>query len=246
MSTATRSANAERFAARVRRRRRRMVLRTVMSLLVVAGVGALAWLVWWSSVLSVHNVTVAGAEGDLAADIEEVAEVPLGVPLMRVNTGEVADRVGELPEVGEVEIQRSWPQTLTIEVQPRTPMAAVPDGGRWWSVDEHGVLFNRADKAPKGLPVLNAPTWASARLARATGVAVMSALPASVEKLVKSVQVESAADVRLILKDDVTVLWGTADRSDDKARVLLALMKRQEEPPSSYNVSAPDRPAVVP
>lgn len=246
MSRATRSANAERFAARARRRRRRLVLVTLVGILVVGAVGSAAWLVGWSSVLAVREVSVSGADGGLAAEIEEVAEVPIGVPLIRVDTGKVADRVEELSEVGEVEIRRSWPQTLTIEVQPRVAVAAVPDGRRWWSVDEHGVLFGRVDAAPDGLPVLEAPTADSATLARSTGAAVLTGLPSSVEKLVESVRVESAADVRLLLDDDVTVLWGTAERSEDKARALLALIERQEEPPTSYDVSAPDKPAVVP
>ncbi|NEE03095.1 cell division protein FtsQ/DivIB [Phytoactinopolyspora halotolerans] len=251
MSTATRSASAERFAARARRRRLRGVLRSVLILLVIGAVVAGVWLVRWSSVLSVQNVSVQGVPDDVAVEVEETAEVPVGVPLIDVDTAAVAERVRALPDVGDVEVRRSWPQTLTIDVEPREALAAIRDGGTWWSVDASGVLFGRADSRPDGVPELDAPTEDAATLARETGVAVLTQLPRSVEELVDSVEARSAADVRLHLADGSTVRWGTAERPEDKARVLLALMQQRQEddesePPEMYDVAAPDHPAVVP
>ncbi|NDL59190.1 cell division protein FtsQ/DivIB [Phytoactinopolyspora mesophila] len=242
----TRSVSAERFAARLRQRRKRRVGLALLALFGAAVVGAGGWLVGWSSVLAVQDVRITGVEDEKSDEVSAVAEVPIGVPLIRVDSGEVADRVRGLPEVGDVRIKRSWPSTLTIAVEPRIAEAAVPDGSRWWSVDESGTLFDRSDQPADGVPVLIAPTEDSAVLARAIGVEVLTGLPARVEEIVASVEVESAADVRLILDDDVTVRWGTADRGEDKAAALLALIEDQEEQPSGYDVSAPDRPVVVP
>ncbi|NED93822.1 FtsQ-type POTRA domain-containing protein [Phytoactinopolyspora alkaliphila] len=245
MSTATRSAGAERFAARARRRRFRGAVRVVIALLLAVAAGGLAWLVGWSSVLSVNDVAVHGVGDDLRSDVTDIAEVPIGVPLIRVDTDGVADRVRELPDVGEVSVRRSWPNTLTIDIAAREASAAVRDGRSWWSVDETGVLFGRADTPPDGVPVLVTPTDESARLARVTGVAVVTSLPSSIDQLVESVEAESPAGVRLILTDGTTVVWGTADRAQDKTRALLALMEaHDEDPPSVYDVSAPDTPAV--
>jgi cell division protein FtsQ len=219
---------------------------TLLTLLGAAAAGAGAWVVGWSSVLAVQDVRITGIEDDMSAEVAEVAEVPMGVPLVRVDAVEVADRVRELPEVGDVQIKRSWPHTLTIVVEPRVAEAAVPDGNRWWSVDESGVLFGLSDEPAADVPVMTAPTEDSAVLARATGVEVLTALPSSLDDVVVSVEVESAADVRLILDDDVIVRWGTGERPDDKAAALLALIEVQEEQPSVYDVSAPDRPVVVP
>lgn len=254
MSTATRPASAQRFAARARHRRIRGLVRLLLVLLLLVAAGGVVWLVGWSSVLSVQHMTVAGVDDEvrdgvaeeLRSDVAESAEVPIGMPLMRVDTGQVADRVRELPAVGDVEIRRSWPNTLTIEVEPREAAAAIRDGGTWWSVDHTGTLFNRSEAAPEGVPVLGAPVEESATLARSTGVAVLTGLPSSIEDMVERVEAESAADVRLTLDSGVTVVWGQAERAEEKARVLLELMDRQDEQPSAYDVSAPDTPAVVP
>lgn len=248
MSIASRAPSARLFAERARRQRLRRLLTLVA---VVAGavvVGLLAWLVGWSDVLAVKKVTVAGVADNRTAEVLRVAEAPTGVPLLRVDTDAVADRVRALPEAEAVDVRRSWPNTLTIDVTQRTPVAAVSSGGSWWQVDDAGVLFGESAAAPESLPVLDAPGGddEADEAVRAAGVAVLTSLPKPVLKLVDAVEAQSEADVRLTLTDGAVVRWGTAERIEDKARVLLALIAAQDETPSGYDVSAPEHPAVTP
>ncbi|WP_116948419.1 cell division protein FtsQ/DivIB [Jiangella endophytica] len=248
MSVASRSPSAQLFAARARRQRLRRLLGVLLALLGVAVVSGLVWLVGWSSVLSVKSVSVEGVPSSLSDEVLSLAEAPVGTPLARVDTDAVAERVAELPEAASVEVRRSWPSTLTIDVTPRVPVAAVSVDGSWWSVDETGALFGAADSRPDGLPVLSAPGDDSASdvddAVRAAGVTVLTGLPDSLYDLVDTVEARSEADIRLELSDGALVRWGTADDIDRKAEVLLALIDSQEEPPSSYDVSAPEHPAV--
>lgn len=245
--TATRTSNpastSRRFTARTRRRQ---ILRGITMLLVLGMVGGVIWLVGYSNVLSVNDVRVAGADGKLADHVLEVVDAPLGEPLARVDTGEVADRVDDIHEVSAVEVKRSWPRALTIEVTQREPVAAVPDDSSWWQIDAEGVLFGETSKRPKGLPVVEVSADADDQSERAMGAAVIGSLPASVVKRVDLARVESVADVQLDLKNGSTVVWGTNERADDKAAVLQALLKDHKGDEVTYNVSAPDNPAVVP
>lgn len=238
------------FAARARRRRLRRLLAVAALVGAVIMVSGTAWLVGWSGVLAVNAVSVEGAgdplDDGLAEEVRVAAGAPMGTPLARVDTGAVTERVLALPEVADVEISRSWPTTLTIEVTPRVGVATVRAGDTWWQLDESGVMFAEATARPESLPVLTAPAGEDDEKVRAAGVAVLTGLPADVRKLVKGVEAKSEADIRLELADDVEVKWGTADRIDDKAAVLLALIAAQEDAPSAYDVSAPDHPAVTP
>ena len=246
MSSTSRPSAAQRFAARARRRRLRRLLSIVSMLLGLGAVVAIVWAVGWSDLLAVRNVDVDGADDALAAEVKEAAEAPTGTPLVRVEVEPIAERVRELPEVATVEIHRSWPSGLTIEVTPRVGVAAMSDGEEWWSVDEHGVMFGASESRPEGLPVIEAPVEASGRATRAAGVAVVTGLPHDLRVKVEEVRAESEADVRLVLDDGAEVVWGTAERGDDKAEVLAALIAAQDETPRRYDVSAPDRPAVRP
>ncbi|WP_239001071.1 cell division protein FtsQ/DivIB [Jiangella asiatica] len=251
---ASRSASARLFAARARRRRLRRALGVVLGLLGLAGVVALVWLVGWSSVLAVKSVTVSGVSSSLSEEVLELADAPIGTPLARVDTGEIAERVAALPEAADVEVGRSWPTTLTIEVTPREPVATISSGDAWYCVDETGALFSESSSRPEGLPVLTAPVSDPGEseddldaAVRAAGVAVLTGMPSSLLELVDTIEARSEADIRLVLADGATVRWGTADDIDRKADVLLALIAGQdpEEPPSGYDVSAPGNPAVT-
>jgi cell division protein FtsQ len=236
--------SAERFAARARRRRLKRIAVGLAAVAAAAGIGAVVWLVGWSSVLAVSDVRVDGAEGRLRDRIVDVAEVPVGQPLIRVDVEAIGERVGEVADVAGVSVVRSWPRSVTIEVAARRPVAAVPDEDSWWLVDAEGVLFAESGDRPEGLPVLDASVDDSARRTRAAGVAVITSLAPAVAELVETVEAESEADITLELTSGASVSWGTAESGAEKSRVLLALIDREEGEPSDYDLSAPDRPAV--
>lgn len=226
-------------------------------LALVGALGAAVWVVGWSGVLAVREVRVevdgadaasAGSVGaDLAARVEDAAAVASGTPLARVDADAVEARVDEaVPDIAGVEVRRSWPRTLTIAVTSRVAAAVVPDGDRWWSVDDSGVLFAPSPERPEGLPVVEASAASAAAATRAAGVAVAAGLPADLLALVDAVVAESEADVRLELADGALVMWGTPERGADKAEVLLALIAGRDDPPRRYDVTAPDHPAVRP
>ena len=87
------------------------------------------------------------------------------------------------------------------------------------------------------------PVDADAEATRAAGAAVLDGLPSTVRELVGAVSAESEADVRLELVDGATVRWGGRELADRKAEVLLTLLDQEG---STYDVSAPQRPAVIP
>lgn len=233
-----------RFAARARQARLRRLAHIGLALLAAAAVGVAGWVVGWSDALAVDEVRVTGVGEPLSTTVLDAAEVPVGTPLIRLDTAGIAARVAEVSEVADVEVSRSWPSAVTVQVTPRTPVATVPDDDQWWRVDASGVLFGASAERPGQLPVLQAGDSADDAAARAAGVAVIADLPAEVADLVEEVRAHSGADVRLILADDIVVRWGTADDTARKAEVLLAMMAAQEETAQVFDVSAPEAPAV--
>lgn len=207
----------------------------------MAAVGAVVWLLGWSDATALEEVRVDGVDDELGDAVVEVADPPLGMPLIRVDTTAMEEAVTGLPEVAGVSVTRSWPNAVTIDVIPRAAEAAIADGQSWWLVDSTGVLFSESSAPPDGLPVLDAPTDAEAGPARAAGVAVLTGLPGQLHDLVTAVAAPTEASIELTLTDGATVLWGTADQADRKAAVLTALLATEA---THYDVSAPGKPAV--
>jgi cell division protein FtsQ len=240
----------ERAVRRARRRfarrqwaRRWLAWRRLLAALVALGaVVGLVWLVFFSSVLAVTAVEVAGAEVLEESDVRQAAGVPLGRPLATVPLEAVAARVEGLAPVAAVEVTRSWPDRVRIAVVEREAVAVVERDDSFVGVDAEGVLFRSYPSLPAGLPVVRISA-ATRTEALAEAARVVDALPADLATRVDHLAVRSVDDITLQLRNRRTVVWGSADASADKARVLTLLLDRKAR---VYDVSVPGQPTLTP
>jgi cell division protein FtsQ len=206
-------------------------------LLLAVGVGGI-YLVFLSHTLSVQGVEVTGTETLTEQKVREVADVPTGGPLATVDLDTIAYRVRSLAVVESAEVTRKWPHDVLIQIVERTPVAVVEIAGELHSLDEEGVVFGSYDRAPKGLPHVRADSGVNAD-ALAEGAEVVAALPEEVATRVDFAEVHSVDQITLRLRDGREVLWGSADQSEEKAEVLVALLRNEAQ---VYDVSVPGFP----
>jgi len=116
-------------------------------------VAAVAWALLGSRFLVVRSVRVTGT-GPLVsrAQVIAAAQIPPGLPLIRVNTAAVARRVGAIRQVQSAQVSRDWPDTVTISVRLRTPVFAVAVPGGYALVDEFGVAVREWPAARRAFP----------------------------------------------------------------------------------------------
>jgi cell division protein FtsQ len=232
---------ARRQFARRQWARRWLAWRTglVAGLGLVAVVGVL-WLLYFSSVFAVSTVQVDGNVVLSARQVRRAAAVPVGQPLASVDLGAVAARVRKLTAVQSVEVARSWPHAVRIDVHERAPVAVVRRAGVLRGLAADGVLFRRFAGRPANLPLVRAGSHTRTD-ALAEAAKVVRALPADLVAKVAHVDVRTIDDISLRLRDGRTVLWGSADRSADKAKVLVVLLTHKAR---FYDVTVPSRPAI--
>ncbi len=239
-------------AGRFRRPRLRTIIISVAGLVLAAG--AAVWLLYGSHWLRVERVSVSGTRVLTPAEVREAADVPLGDPLVSVDTGALAARLGrELPRIDTVDVERSWPDGIVLRVTERTPVLVVRKGAEFVEVDDDGVRYATVPRAPKGVPVLrleparSGPAAASVRrfgedrLVR-EAVRVARRVPKPVARVTREITVRSFDGIALELTDDRTVTWGSGELGEDKARVLTALMKAAPDA-RHFDVSVPTAPA---
>jgi cell division protein FtsQ len=237
------------------RYRRRRLAAALIALLLVVGLGLTARILLYDVGLAdVEDVQVGFRTGDGAlldpgaaavpvGDVLAAAAVAPGQPLAAVDTAAVAARVAQLPAVASVEVGRSWPHTVTIEVTERIPVARVqtPDGPAL--VDASGVVYPGGPRAE--LPRLTFPAR-SGDPATLAAIAVLTALPDEIRSQVRAVDATVArpgapAQVTLELTEDRRVRWGDPERAGQKAAVLVPLLT---QPGRVYDVSSPDLPTI--
>jgi cell division protein FtsQ len=202
---------------------------------VVLVVATAGYVVGFTGVLGVRQVTVTGVRALSADQVRAAAGVPDGQPLARVDTGAVADHVRALPGVERVAVARSWPRTLRITITERHGVAVVTRSGAYWLVDPDGVVFQRAATRPK-LPVLDLAGVGPDSPAATAALAAVTALPPRLLAAVATVRAATPEQVTLTLTDGRTVFWGGGEDSAAKASVLGALLSR---PGRHYDVSTP-------
>ena len=224
----------------------------VLAGLLAALVGAACWLVFFSSVLNVRTVLVSGTRVLTPGQVLAAARVPLGGPLERLDTGAVRARVLKaLPRVARVQVSTEWPHTVRLRITERVAVAAVKAADGYDQVDAGGVRFASGPDVPGGVPVVELALSPVGRSSLAefpeaelvdSAVQIAKALPPAVSHETIAVVVHSYDDMELQLSGGATVLWGSPERDARKAVVLTALLKQSA---TTYNVSAPDDPAVL-
>lgn len=210
--------------------------RVVAALLGLGVVLLLGWLLLFSSLFAVREVAVRGTARLSPEQVRQAAAVPLGRPLLRVDAAAVRRRVAALPAVSSVDVHRSWPRTLQLQVTERRPVAALPDGDRVGLLDAGGVRFAEQPVPPPGLPVLGEGVTDPRSPSGRAALAVLAGLPAPLAGSVATVTAGAPEAVRLQLRGGATVAWGDPGDVTRKAILLQALLRR---PAAVYDVSTP-------
>jgi cell division protein FtsQ len=239
--------SAERFAERVRMRRRLTRRRLLLAGAAAALVGAVAWLLLVSPVLALdlRELRVEG-EGTVVepAAVEAVVAPYGGVPLPRLDTVGLRRQILEVPGVRAAEVTREWPHGLRVVLVSREPVVAVPDPEAGLALlDTDGVRVGSAEVPPPGLPVVQVPLDDPEARALTAVLTVLDQLPEEVAVQVAAVSAETRDGVVLELADGVVVEWGSAERTALKARVLQTLRATGSSAGARViDVSAPELP----
>jgi len=208
-------------------------------LLTVASV-ALGLILYFTPAMSARSVVVVGTGAVTREEFVGAAQVQPGTPLLQIDTDTVADRVAGLRRVASARVQREYPSTLRITIVERVPVVVkdYPDGPHLF--DRDGVDFATAPPPP-GLPYIEVDNPGPADPPTKAALEVMTALRPEVVAQVSRIAAPSVASITLTLNDGRTAVWGTTDRTEEKAEKLAALLT---QPGRVYDVSSPDLPTV--
>ena len=204
---------------------------------IVVGLGLL---LYFTPVMSARNIVVVGLGAVTQEEVTSAAGVAPGTPLLQIDTDTVAEKVAAIRRVASVRVQREYPSTLRVTVVERVPVVVkeYPDGPHLF--DRDGVDF-AIGVPPPGVPYLDTANPGPGDAPTRAALEVMTSLRPEVAAQVARVDAPSVAGITLQLTDGRQVIWGTTDRTEEKALTLGALLT---QPGKTYDVSSPDLPTV--
>ncbi|MET9571096.1 FtsQ-type POTRA domain-containing protein [Streptomyces virginiae] len=211
-----------------------------------------SWVLYGSSWLRVEKVTATGTDVLTPEQVLSAAAVPVGAPLVGIDTDEIESRVrGRLPRIDSVDAVRAWPHGIGLKVTERKPVLLIKKDANFVEVDASGVRFDTVPKAPAGVPVLELNAGGSPSARRFDeerllheAVLVAGSLPAPIAGQTVQVKVGSYDSIVLELTGGRSVRWGSGEQSGAKGRALTALLKAVPKA-AHFDVSVPTAPAAA-
>lgn len=195
----------------------------------------------FSPLMALRSIQIEGTERIDPAQVRDALDEELGTPLALVDPETIRGELQRFPLIRSYITRLVPPDTLVIRITERQPVAAVNTGTAFESVDPAGVVVQVSDTRPEGLPVadlggqdLEGPAFRSV-------AEVLLTLPEHLRAEVDSVAARTRDDVTLtLLGVGQEVQWGSADQSEQKARVLAALIAVTDPNQAGvFDVSAP-------
>ena len=187
-----------------------------MSLLLIVVITGLGLILYFTPVMSARSIVVNGIGAVTRDEVLDAAHVKPGTPLLQIDTDSIADRVAAIRRVASAHVQRDYPSALMITVVERIPVVVkdLPDGPHLF--DRDGVDFATAPPPP-ALPYIDVDNPGPADPTTKAALAVLTALRPEVVAQVSRIAAPSVASITLTLADGRTVIWGTNERTEEKA-----------------------------
>lgn len=217
----------------------------------------IAWIAFWSPVLSVRRVRLLGAKHTRDAEVIQAAGLDRSDNLLLVSTDEIERAAESLPWIERAQVRRVLPGTLRVRVVERKPamtLTVEAGGGRSrWLLDADGRVLAKSRKT-RGLPVLaGMPIGALEPGAVVGSDAALSALrayasmPRGLRRKVVAVFAPTEERLTFTMRDRTLVRYGAAENLAAKNAVLrsvFAELREQGRVAAYVDVRVPASPAV--
>ncbi|MCY7326657.1 MAG: FtsQ-type POTRA domain-containing protein [Microbacteriaceae bacterium] len=222
-----------------RRSRRRRVVWTV-TLGIIVAMATLVAVAVYSPLLALKTIQIDGTSRLNPDDIHSVVDGQLGTPLALIDFDRITEELGDFPLVRSYVTETVPPHRLIIHIVEREPVGSLATGSGFDLVDPAGVVIERSQARIPGVPLIDIGGAGSDSAAFDAAVEVLIALPEPVLVQLDTIVAGTRDDVQLTLAGGgAKIIWGSADDSAIKARILAAALAQNYPNVIEYNVSAP-------
>ncbi len=221
------------------RRRRQTVAATLASLALLTGGVAIVTL---SPLMALDTIRVVGTDRLDPVAIADALDEHRGTPLALLDEASIRDDLAVFPLIRSYTTEVVPPHTLVVRVIERMPVAVIQRGAGVELIDAAGVVVERAGERPAGIPVIAPGSADVESVAFESSVAVLLALPPELRAQVDVISASTRDDVTFSMTGvGHRVVWGSAERSALKARVLATAIGATDQAQAwEYDVSAPE------
>ena len=242
------------MAHKVKKRLKRLAITTTT----ITAFAAVAYLLGWSSVLTVKSIEITGTSETqviLSQLTNEEISLQVGQKFARVDPRAIERSVSKLDWLAMVSVSRNWiSKQVSIAVIERVAVAkALTSENSMVNFDISGVVFKPISReqilGQKSLPIVSTAGDSKADLSGV--VKLLQQLPENLQYLIEDLQqisVTKSGDILMktqINQLSVEINWGDVQQLDQKYSILVALLKLPENNKiKQVDLSEPSAPVV--
>lgn len=221
-------------------------------------ISTLAYILGWSSLLTVKSIEVSGTQSSATITNELKAKnlnLEVGMKLARVDLRGIKSTLADMDWLAKYSVSRNWlTGKISLSIEEKTGFAkAIATDGTKLYFDLNGQLFKPVSAvqlaSETGLPLVDSQNKSAENLVQVAKL--LKEIPPQLTELVSKlngISVGNSGYINMrtqIAGRNVEIIWGRADAVGQKSKVLLALMDLPENKAASkFDLSIPDAPIV--
>ncbi|HEY7197994.1 MAG TPA: FtsQ-type POTRA domain-containing protein [Gaiellaceae bacterium] len=205
---------------------------------------------------AIRSVQIAGVDAQARPQVTEALRSFEGTSLVKIDPGAVEARLRTLPSVLDAKVDRAFPNTLRVAVEPEQPLAVLRYRTDGWLVSRRGRVIRPFDpsgdaRLPRIWTAAAADLTAGDHVSDANAQVVLRALDDVPERFPLRILAGRTGDdgVTFILSSGTELRLGTPDDLRVKLAaaqaVLRALSAARRAELGYLDVSLPERPVVA-
>jgi cell division protein FtsQ len=186
-----------------------------------------------TSVFGLETIKVKGASREVKRDVRAALAPLEGTSLVALDPGEVERTLAAVPVVKSAHVDRAFPHTLTIEVEPERPVAVYRSGSEAWLVAESGrVLATLKPTERPTLPRIRTtverdPTVGASLVGdeARTALAVLAAVPRRLPGKVLYAQLDETGVTLVLAETNQEIRLGEPRDVEQKLAAAVAVLR---------------------
>jgi cell division protein FtsQ len=225
---------------------KRILLRPISVALTTTTI-ALAYILGWSQIFTVKEITVIGSPNTLSeGDIRKMGQVKIGEQLARVNIQSVENNIRGLNWVRDAEVSRDWINgSVALSVTLRDPIAYFnSDQVSGQTIDSEGALFILPGFSSTDLAVISSTSPDGALEANK----LFTDLPIDFRRTISSMVASTSSSFILNSRfkgRNIEIRWGDSSQINLKISVIKRLLAMPENKKVTViDLLAPHAPIV--
>lgn len=228
-----------------RRNRKANRVNWVQSLFfVLVSIGA-GYLFLQSNFFAINTVQVSGNKVMTTEEVKELAGVPLGANIFKVDLGQVENKIQVNPMIKKVVVERAFPSTVEISLEERSAIGLIPVHAKYLLVDVEGYCIGQIDntklndypmitglKVDKVSPGQN---FNSENVKSAVNyLDFIRRRHGLLQGKISEINVADDNDIKIYTIDNVEVRLGNDQKVEDKLNLLNAFMSQKYDKRVEY------------